>query len=52
MLVSESEMGIRFKAFSMFPSTLQSILDARGGCPAGFASSILNGIQTEMKKNK
>ncbi|TKR77555.1 hypothetical protein L596_018505 [Steinernema carpocapsae] len=37
MLMSEEGMGTRFKAMTMYPKTLQTILDKRGG-PAGFVS--------------
>jgi hypothetical protein len=46
LLISEEEMGIRFKAFSLFPTTLAEIIDARGGIPAGFAST-LPGVRTD-----
>ena len=29
-------MGSRFKAFALFPHTLERVLGARGGFPAGF----------------
>jgi SAM-dependent MidA family methyltransferase len=44
MLVSDAEMGARFKAFSLFPNTLSEIIDARGGIPAGFASTLPGGV--------
>nr|CAD2209150.1 unnamed protein product [Meloidogyne enterolobii] len=40
ILVSDAEMGARFKVFSLFPNTLSEIIKARGGIPAGFASPL------------
>jgi hypothetical protein len=42
-------MGVRFKAFSLFPNTLAEIIDARGGIVAGFAST-LPGIRTDEQR--
>jgi hypothetical protein len=49
MLISEEGMGVRFKAFSLFPNTLAEIIDARGGIVAGFAST-LPGIRTDEQR--
>ncbi|KAI1720240.1 putative s-adenosyl-L-methionine-dependent methyltransferase domain-containing protein [Ditylenchus destructor] len=38
---AENGMGTKFKAFSMFPNTLQNIIRMRGGAPPGFLSSNL-----------
>ncbi|KAF7634057.1 Protein arginine methyltransferase NDUFAF7 [Meloidogyne graminicola] len=40
ILVSDAEMGERFKVFSLFPNTLSEIIKKRGGIPAGFASPL------------
>jgi hypothetical protein len=39
MLVSAEQMGSRFKALSMFPSTLAELIEDRGGVPPGFATT-------------
>ncbi|KAI1727853.1 putative s-adenosyl-L-methionine-dependent methyltransferase domain-containing protein [Ditylenchus destructor] len=38
---TENGMGTKFKAFSIFPTTLQNIIRMRGGAPPGFLSSNL-----------
>lgn len=35
-LMSDDEMGHRFKMLSLFPKTMESIMGKRGGSPAGF----------------
>ncbi|KAL3110159.1 hypothetical protein niasHT_015762 [Heterodera trifolii] len=42
MLIDEDQMGSRFKALGLFPSTLAEFLQMRGGAPAGFAGENRN----------
>uniref|UniRef100_A0A0N5AFJ6 Protein arginine methyltransferase NDUFAF7 n=1 Tax=Syphacia muris TaxID=451379 RepID=A0A0N5AFJ6_9BILA len=50
MLLSEDGMGTRFKALSVFPSTLRDIMAARGGAPAGFLTDVVSeGMNLRMQ---
>lgn len=40
LINNENGMGKAFKAFSLFPKTLENIMKLRGGAPDGFKSSL------------
>uniref|UniRef100_A0A1I8B7S1 Protein arginine methyltransferase NDUFAF7 n=1 Tax=Meloidogyne hapla TaxID=6305 RepID=A0A1I8B7S1_MELHA len=51
ILVSDAEMGARFKVFSLFPNTLSEIIKARGGIPGGFASPLPHLENEDLNNN-